>query len=240
MTFRKGKSVGHAEPADKLPAEAPTFNVFKTDIEQQGSKGHDTLGAQLPEHLKDMYRDNITELSDEQRLKFKQLLLEFPDVFSKDDFDLGCLNSGVEHKINTHDEIPIAEKFRRTPLQFQKQEQEYIEKLLKQGVIEPSASEWAAAPVLVWKKSGELCYCIDYRALNSKTIKDTFNLPLIEDCLDSLYGKRLFCVLNLCSGYYQINLESGSRDKTSFNTRFGSFRWTRLPMGLCTAPATFQ
>ena len=240
VTFRKGKSVGHAEPADKLPAEAPTFNVFKTDIEQQGSKGHDTLGAQLPQHLKDMYRDNISELSDEQRLKFKQLLLEFPDVFSKDDFDLGCLNSGVEHKINTHDEIPIAEKFRRTPLQFQKQEQEYIEKLLKQGVIEPSASEWAAAPVLVRKKSGELRYCIDYRALNSKTIKDTFNLPLIEDCLDSLYGKRLFCVLDLCSGYYQINLELGSRDKTSFNTRFGSFRWTRLPMGLCTAPATFQ
>ena len=45
---------------------------------------------------------------------------------------------------------------------------------------------------------------------------------------------------DLCSGYYQISIESGSRDKTSFNTRFGSFRWTRLAMGLCTAPATFQ
>ena len=60
----------------------------------------------------------------------------------------------MEHKINSYDEIPIAEKFRRTPLQFQKQEQEYIEKLLKQKVIEPSASEWSAAPVLVKKKSG--------------------------------------------------------------------------------------
>ena len=88
-----------------------------------------------------MYRDNVSELSDEQKLQFRQLLLEFPDVFSKDDFDLGCLNSGVEHKINTHGEIPSTEKFRKIPLQFQKQEQEYIEKLLKQGVIEPSASE---------------------------------------------------------------------------------------------------
>ena len=68
-------------------------------------------------------------------------------------------------------------QFRGTPLQFQKQEQEYIEKLLKQGVIEPSASEWSAAPVLVRKKSGELRYCIDYRALNSKTVKDNFNFP---------------------------------------------------------------
>ena len=101
-----------------------------------------------------MYRDNISELSDEQRLKFKQLLLEFPDVFSKDDFDLGCLNSGVEHKINTHDEIPIAEKFRRTPLLFQNKSKNKLKKLLKQGVIEPSASVWAAAPVLVRKSLG--------------------------------------------------------------------------------------
>ena len=47
-------------------------------------------------------------------------------------------------------------------------------------------------------------------------------------------------VLDLCSGYFQILLEVGSRDKTSFNTRFGSYRWTRLAMGLTTAPATFQ
>ena len=90
------------------------------------------------------------------------------------------------------------------------------------------------------EKVWELRYCIDYRALNSKTVKDSFSLPLIEDCLDSLYGKRLLCVLDLCSGYYQIPLEENSRDKTSFSTRFGSYRWTRLAMGLCTAPATFQ
>ena len=152
---------------------------------------------------------------------------------------MGCL-SGVEHSIKTHDEIPIAEKFRRTPLQFQKQEQEYIEQLLKQGVIEPSVSEWSAAPVLVRKKTGELRYCIDYRALNAKTYKDNYSLPLIEDCLDSLYGQKMFCVLDLCAGYFQIPLNSNSKHKTSFSTRFGSFQWSRLPMGLCTAPATFQ
>ena len=80
----------------------------------------------------------------------------------------------MKHKITTYDEIPHAEKFRRTPLQFQKAEQEYIEKLLQQGVIEPSVSEWSAAPVLVRKKTGKLRYCIDYRALNAKTYKDNF------------------------------------------------------------------
>ena len=52
------------------------------------------------------------------------------------------------------------------------------------------------------KRTGELRYCIDYRALNAKTCKDNYSLPLIEYCLDSLYGKSVFCVLDLCSGYY--------------------------------------
>ena len=100
-----------------------------------------------------MYSDNISNLLEKQKLQFKELITEYQDVFSKDDFYLGCLSSGVEHKIQTHDEIPVAEKFRRTPLHFQKQEKEYIEKLYKQDVIEPSVSEWSAPPVLVRNKN---------------------------------------------------------------------------------------
>ena len=101
-------------------------------------------------------------------------------------------------------------------------------------------SEWSAAPVLVRKKTGELRYCIDYRALNAKTYKGNYSLPLIEDCLDSLHGKRMFCTLDLCSGYYQIPMEASFKHKTSFNTRFGSYQWNRLPIGLCTAGTTFS
>ena len=49
---------------------------------------------------------------------------------------------------------------------------------------------------------------------------DNFSLPLIDDCMDSLYGKKLFSVLDLCSGYFQIPVEESSRHKTSFKTRF--------------------
>ena len=101
-------------------------------------------------------------------------------------------------------------------------------------------SEWSAHLVLARKKTGELRYCIDYRALNAKTYKDNYSLPLIEDCQDSSYGKRVFCVLDLCRGYFQIPLETGSWHKTSFSTRFGSYQWTCLQMGLCMALAIFQ
>ena len=94
--------------------------------------------------------------------------------------------------------------------------------------------------MLVRKKTGELRYCIDYHALNNKTYKDNYSLPLIKDCLDSLYGKSMFCYIDLCSGYYQIPLQKISCHKTSFNTQFGSYQLTSLPNGLCTAPATFS
>ena len=73
-----------------------------------------------------------------------------------------------------------------------------------------------------------------------KTVKDNYSLPLIDDCMDSLYGKKLFSVLDLCSGYFQLPLHVDSRHKSSFITRFGSFHGTGLPQGLCTAPATFS
>ena len=239
VTLKKGKVIGHAEPAVQVPVPEQARISKVSSHAQRSGEQNGARGCSIPAHLQQMLSENTSGLTETQKSKFQNLILEFSDIFSKDDFDLGCL-SGVEHSIKTHDEIPIAEKFRRTPLQFQKQEQEYIEQLLKQGVIEPSVSEWSAAPVLVRKKTGELRYCIDYRALNAKTYKDNYSLPLIEDCLDSLYGQKMFCVLDLCAGYFQIPLNSNSKHKTSFSTRFGSFQWSRLPMGLCTAPAIFQ
>ena len=250
VTFKKGKYVGHAEPAclsDTSISDPETHSVSKTAVyDTQNTENsreqfqYSADNTELPDHLVEMYNNACVELSPSEQNLFKQLLLEFPTIFSKDDLDLGRFH-GVEHKIETVDDIPIKEKHRRTPLMFQNQEKEYIDKLLQQNVIEPSSSEWSSAPVLVRKKkTGELRYCIDYRSLNSKTIKDTFNIPLIDDCIDSLYGRKLFCVLDLSAGFYQIPLEEKSKDKTSFSTRFGSFRWTRMPMGLCNSPATFQ
>ena len=159
LTYKKGKTIGHAESAVSV-ADPEKVNILKcaTDTaheeqqSQQPNECSDERVQGIPTHLQQMYLDNISKLSEDQKTKFKTLLSKYADIFSKDDFDLGCLTSGVEHKIQTFDEIPFNEKFRRTPLQFQKQEQEYVEKLLKQGVIEPSMSEYSSAPVLVKKK----------------------------------------------------------------------------------------
>jgi len=49
-----------------------------------------------------------------------------------------------------------------------------IEDMKKQGIIEKSQSPWISRAVLVKKKDGTIKFCVDYRKLNSKTVKDHF------------------------------------------------------------------
>ena len=112
--------------------------------------------------------------------------------------------------------------------------------MLKNKVISPSSSDWASCPVLVRKKDGKVRWCVDYRKLNSVTVKDCFPLPKIEECLDNLAGNTLFSTLDMNSGYWQLNLDEQDKHKTAFITKYGLYEHTRLPFGLCNSPATFS
>jgi hypothetical protein len=94
--------------------------------------------------------------------------------------------------------------------------------------------------VLVPKPDGSLRFCVDYRKLNSITIPDTYRLPRTDKCIDSLGDAEAFTTLDCNSGYWKIPVHPEDRDKTTFTSHYGIYRFLRLPFGLNSAPDSFQ
>lgn len=74
------------------------------------------------------------------------------------------------------------------PKRFEDEIDKAIKELLKMGHIMPSSSPFASSVVLVKKKDGTMRMCIDYRALNKKTIKNRYPIPRIDGLIDELHG----------------------------------------------------
>ena len=235
---RTSKSIAETRITDDDTKSRETPNTDAEPKVRRILTSEDNL-QRLPDHLKDLFIRSSLNLNNEEQTEFADTLIEFSDVFSKNDLDLGCFDQ-IKLTINTGDAKPIRENMRRTPFNFEQEEEEHLKSMLKANVISPSNSEWASCPVLVRKKDGKVRWCIDYRKLNALTVKDSFPLPKIEECLDTLAGNTWFSTLDMNSGYWQIEIDEKDRHKTAFITKYGLFQHNRMAYGLTNAPSCFQ
>ena len=167
----------------------------------------------------------------------EQLVRKYSDVFALSDEELGRTDV-VKHVIDTGDHSPIRRQPYRVPVVYREKISQMIAEMQDQGVIRPSLSPWASPVVLVPKK--DIRFCMDYRRLNAITKKDVYPLPRIDDILDALGKTGYFSSLDLAQGYWQVELDEESQQKSAFTTHRGLFEFTCVPFGLCNAPATFQ
>jgi len=178
-------------------------------------------------------------LTDEQRKRAAELLRQNAAVFAKDDTDLGY-NDWLPMHIDTGTHRPLKQPVRKQPYCHQPEIEANVKKLLQTGAIEPACSPWSSNVLLVRKKDGTYQFCVDYRKLNELTEKDSYPLPRIDQCLDSLGGATLFSCLDLQAGYWQAALDPTDAAKTAFTVRSGSYQFKVLSMGLANAPSQFQ
>ncbi|CAF2960927.1 unnamed protein product [Rotaria sp. Silwood2] len=178
-----------------------------------------------------------TDLNDIQKQKLLDAIRAFPDVFSEKTGQ----TSKIQHEIKL---LPGSQPCNLPPYRIAPARRQIVEEnlreMLQDNIIVPSKSPWASPVVLAPKKDGTFRFCIDYRKLNAMTVRDAYPIPRIDDTLDSLQEAKFISTLDLRTGYWQVEMDEKSREKTAFITYKGLFEFKVMPYGLTNAPATFQ
>jgi hypothetical protein len=115
-----------------------------------------------------------------------------------------------------------------------------LKDLLDKGFIRLSSSPWGCPALFVSKKDKGLRLCVDYRLLNTVTIKNKYPLPRIDILFDQLTGARVFSKIDLRSGYHQIKIRDEYIPKTAFSTRYGLYEYLVMSFGLTNASTHFM
>ena len=174
----------------------------------------------------------------EEKPEAAEIVEEFDDVFSRglQSFE----RSKTVHIIELTDATPFRENFRAVPHAKREEFKGLVTDLKQAGMIVDSKSPFQSSTNLVRKTDGSFRITLNYKRLNSVTVKDNYPLPVINELLHRLKTAIIFSKLDFDSGYYQITMDENSRRYTAFACEYGFYEWTVLPMGLKNSGATFQ
>lgn len=113
-----------------------------------------------------------------------------------------------------------------------------IDKWMKNGIITETTSSWNA-PLVPVVKGTKVRWCLDYRRLNSVTIKDSHPIGDCLDTLNRLGSSRVFSTIDSSGAFHAVPVKAEDQEKTAFSTPFGTFAFAFMPFGLTNAPSTY-
>ena len=249
----KGTVVGETFLANKIPKIIePDLEFIEKNLNSDGTQTSTHTRFQPMASVSTSDKDDREWILDKVDLsgtaswsplmqkKARELMIEYSDIFSRHDLDLGRTHL-IQHDIKLNDNVPFREAYRRIPPHLMDGVKTHLKEMEELGVIRKSYSPWASPIVLVQKKDGTLRFCIDLRKLNARTIKDNYSLPRIDHHLEQLAGAVWFTTLDLKSGYWQVELTEESKPLTAFTVGpLGFYECNAMPFGATNAPATFQ
>ena len=178
-------------------------------------------------------------LTHEQQAHLINIIYDHTEVFSLFDGDLGFCNIH-KHSIPTTTDKPVYLPHWQILVQLQSEVRKCLDNWLKQGIIHPSKSPYVSQVVIVCKKTGKICLCVNFRKLNAISIRDSFPLPHVEEALQAVQATVWFSSFDPAQGYLQMAMEEEDIEKTVFRTgSSGLYEFTRMPFGLTHMGASF-
>ena len=237
LEIKKGVPIARMVAANEVPKVTNLFSA-----EQTKEQSTLTEAERQDLLLEKLDLPGLETWPEDQAGKARSLLKEYHDIFSLEKRDMGHTNA-TKHKIvlKDLDTLPFKERFHRIPPPQLDEVREHLKLMLDTGVIRPSNNLWCNAVVLVRKKDGSLRFCIDFRKLNSLTVKDSHPLPHICETLESLTGAAHYSTFDMNSGFWQVPMDKESKQYTAFTLgSMGLYKCESMPFGLCNAPPTFQ
>jgi hypothetical protein len=89
-----------------------------------------------------------------------------------------------------------------------------VQKLFDARIIrEVQYPVWVANVVMVPKKNGNMCMCIDFTELNKACPKDPYPLPRIDVIIDQAAGCEMLSLLDFSPGITRCGCEGRTRPK---------------------------
>lgn len=247
----------HPATDDRPHSQVSVNNVRRVSQHTQGTQGLASYSIPTPKtssraphasvySMSDVPQDPMSESISPHPLpsshpRWQRLRSVYSDVFPSD-LPPGLPPSReVDHHIElTPGSVPQSRPTSRMSATELVELKKQLDEVAKAGLIQHSKSPYGAPILFVKKKEGTMRMCVDYRALNNVTIKNSYPLPRVDELFDRLQGAQFFSKIDLRSGYHQIRIAEGDIPKTAFRTRYGHFEFRVLPFGLTNAPATFM
>ncbi|KAL1276640.1 hypothetical protein QQF64_036263 [Cirrhinus molitorella] len=202
--------------------------LLRNTPQQCGRLDNSAILANLPSHLCNLPAEKMHDVV--------KLVTSFPSLFS----DVPSQTNVMRHDIDVQNAKPIkqhAYRVNAVKRAVMKKETDY---LVENGLARYSCSSWSSPCLLVNKPDGSVRFCTDYRRVNAVTVPDSYPLPRMEDCVDSIGSAKFVSKLDLLKGYWQVPLTQRASDISAFVTPDCFMQYNVMAFGMRNAPATFQ
>jgi hypothetical protein len=213
---------------------------------------NETLNGKVKEDNKSETADPISRidlakspLNTHERKRFLSFLGTKKSVFAFHKYDVGEVKGLTGRVCDTGDARPVRSQPYRVPVAYKDALNKEIDKMLKHNIIEeaPNSSVWAS-PCLLVKKAGttDLRIVQDYRKVNAVAHTLSFPVPHPDSIKEMLAGQSgLFTTIDLIEATLNLKIENPEdRERFTFVTHKGTYRYLRVPFGFCNSSIIFQ